>query len=76
MSERFARIDVHELQLPAHATALHRDRAFLALELCTESRPVIDIALQETGWPRDKLVELLDPLTLTRGGSFGGSAGG
>jgi fumarate hydratase class II len=50
--------------------------AAIAKRAYKEGRPVLDIAVEDTGWPRAKLQKLLDPRTLTRGGSFGGSAGG
>ncbi len=50
--------------------------AAIAKRAYREARPVLDIAVEETGWTRARLQKLLDPRTLTRGGSFGGSAGG
>ncbi|WP_300617828.1 class II fumarate hydratase [Dokdonella sp.] len=41
-----------------------------------EGRPILDVALETTGLPREQLEELLDPAELTRGGIHGGSAGG
>jgi fumarate hydratase class II len=36
-----------------------------------EKRPIIDVALETTGLPKEELKKLLDPLTLTRGGIHG-----
>jgi fumarate hydratase class II len=41
-----------------------------------EGRPILDVALETTGLPKAKLKALLDPMTLTKGGVHGGSAGG
>jgi fumarate hydratase class II len=50
--------------------------AATAKQAYKEGRPIIDVALETTGLSRKQLVELLDPLTLTKGGIQGGSAGG
>ncbi len=78
---RRERIDEALARNPILVTALnpligYERAAAIAKRAYKESRPVIDIAMEDTGWTRAKLQKLLDPLTLTRGGSFGGSAGG
>ncbi len=78
---RRERIDEALARNPILVTALnpligYERAAAIAKRAYQESRPVIDIAMEDTGWPRAQLQKLLDPLTLTRGGSFGGSAGG
>jgi len=50
--------------------------AATAKQAYKEGRPILDVALETTGLPRKKLVDLLDPEALTKGGIHGGSAGG
>ena len=50
--------------------------AATAKQAYKEGRPILDVALETTGLPKAKLKELLDPMTLTKGGVHGGSAGG
>ena len=50
--------------------------AATAKQAYKEGRPIIDVALETTKLNRKQLVELLDPMTLTKGGIHGGSAGG
>ncbi len=50
--------------------------AATAKQAYKEGRPILDVALETTGLSRRKLLELLDPATLTKGGIHGGSAGG
>ena len=50
--------------------------AATAKQAYKEGRPILDVALETTGLPRDKLKELLDPMVLTKGGVHGGSSGG
>ena len=50
--------------------------AATAKQAYKEGRPILDVALETTGLPREKLKELLDPMALTKGGVHGGSAGG
>ncbi len=78
---RHARIDEALARNPILVTALnpligYERAAAIAKRSYKEGRPVLDVAVEETGWPRAKLQKLLDPRTLTRGGSFGSSAGG
>jgi len=57
--------------VPSHVagTADAPDRAAaIARRAATESRPVLDIALEETDLPREELAQLLDPARLARGG--------
>jgi fumarate hydratase, class II len=76
-----ARISESLARNPILITALnpligYERAAAIAKQAYLEARPVIDVAIEETGWPRRKLETLLNPKTLTRGGVFGGSAGG
>lgn len=78
---RQARIDEALARNPILVTALnpligYARAAAIAKRAYQEGRPVLDIAAEDTGWPRTRLRKLLDPRTLTRGRSFGGSAGG
>jgi len=41
-----------------------------------EKRPILDVALETTGLPREELKKLLDPMALTRGGIHGEGGGG
>ena len=50
--------------------------AATAKQAYKEGRPILDVALETTGLPKEKLKELLDPMVLTKGGVHGGSAGG
>ena len=50
--------------------------AATAKQAYKEGRPILDVALETTGLPREELQKLLDPTALTKGGIHGGSAGG
>ncbi len=50
--------------------------AATAKQAYKEGRPILDVALETTGLPREELQKLLDPTALTKGGTHGGSAGG
>jgi len=50
--------------------------AATAKQAYKQGRPILDVALETTGLPRETLAELLDPAALTKGGIHGGSAGG
>ena len=50
--------------------------AATAKQAYKERRPIIDVALETTGLSKDELKELLDPLTLTKGGIRGGNGSG
>ena len=50
--------------------------AKIAKRAYAEQRPVLDVALDDSGLPEKQLRRLLDPAALTRGGIGGGSAGG
>jgi len=55
--------------LTALAPEIGYDRAAaIAKRAAAESRPILDIAVEETGLPRDELARLLDPARLARGG--------
>jgi fumarate hydratase class II len=78
---RQARIDEALARNPILVTALnpligYERAAAIAKRAYQEGRPVLEIAVEDTGWSLSRLQKLLDPRTLTRGGSFGGSAGG
>ncbi len=49
--------------------------AAIAKQAYQQGRPILDVALESTGLPRSRLVQLLDPAALTKGGVHGGSSG-
>ncbi len=56
--------------LTALAPRIGYDRAAsIAKRAAAESRPILEIAIEETGLPRDELARLLDPARLARGQS-------
>jgi fumarate hydratase class II len=58
--------------LTALAPRIGYDRAAaIARRAAAESRPILDIAIEETGLPRDELGRLLDPARLARGEGSG-----
>ena len=58
--------------LTALAPRIGYDRAAaIARRAATESRPILDIAVEESGLPRDELARLLDPGRLARGDGSG-----
>jgi fumarate hydratase class II len=58
--------------LTALAPRIGYDRAAaIARRAATEGSPILDIAVQETGLPRDELARLLDPGRLAHGGDPG-----
>lgn len=50
--------------------------AATAKQAYKEKRPIMDVALETTGLPKDKLKKLLDPMALTEGGIHGDGGGG
>ncbi len=65
ISETLAR---NPMLLTALAPRIGYDRAAaIAKRAALESRPILDIAVEETGMPRDDLARLLDPARLARG---------
>jgi fumarate hydratase class II len=50
--------------------------AAIAKQAYTDGRPVLDVAAEATGMPRDELRRLLDPTALTLGGIREGVSGG
>ena len=65
ISESLAR---NPMLLTALAPRIGYDRAAqIAKRAATESRPVVDVAAEETGLPREDLARLLDPARLARG---------
>ncbi len=65
ISESLAR---NPILLTALAPRIGYDRAAaIAKRAATESRPILDIAVEETGLPREELARLLDPARLARG---------
>ncbi len=70
LSETLAR---NPMLLTALAPEIGYDRAAaIARRATAERRPILDVAIEETGMPRDKLARLLDPARLARGGSAQG----
>ncbi len=70
LSETLAR---NPMLLTALAPEIGYDRAAaIARRATAERRPILEIAIEETGMPRDKLARLLDPVRLARGGSAKG----
>jgi fumarate hydratase class II len=58
--------------LTALAPRIGYDRAAaIAHRAASDPRPILDIAVEETGLPRSELEPLLDPAALARGGSGG-----
>jgi fumarate hydratase class II len=69
ISESLAR---NPMLLTALAPRIGYDRAAaIAKRAAAESRAVLDVAVEETGLPRDELARLLDPARLAHGGSPG-----
>jgi fumarate hydratase, class II len=65
ISESLAR---NPMLLTALAPRIGYDRAAsIAKRAAAESRPILDIAVDETGLPREELARLLDPARLARG---------
>jgi fumarate hydratase class II len=65
ISESLAR---NPMLLTALAPRIGYDRAAaIAKRAASESRPILDIAAEETGLPRDELARILDPARLARG---------
>jgi len=65
ISETLAR---NPMLLTALAPRIGYDRAAaIAKRAATDSRPILEIAVEETGLPRDELARLLDPARLARG---------
>jgi fumarate hydratase class II len=80
MKLRRDNIDVALDRNPILVTALnpvigYEKAAAIAKRAYRESRPVFEIALQDSGLPADQLRRLLDPAALTRGGIHGKSGG-
>ena len=54
--------------LTALAPRIGYDRAAaIAKRAAAESRPILDLAVEETGLPREQLARILDPARLARG---------
>ena len=65
LSETLAR---NPMLLTALAPEIGYDRAAsIAKRATTERRPILDVAIEETGLPPEKLARLLDPLRLAKG---------
>ncbi len=61
--------------LTALAPEIGYDRAAsIARRAAAERRPILDVAIEETGLPRDKLARLLDPVRLAHGGRAKGES--
>lgn len=50
--------------------------AATAKQAYKQKRPILDVALETTGLPKEELKKLLDPMALTKGGIHGGGGGG
>jgi fumarate hydratase class II len=50
--------------------------AAIAKQAYKEKRPIMDVALEQSGLSKEELKKLLDPRTLTKGGIHGGGGGG
>lgn len=50
--------------------------AAIAKQAYKEKRPIMDVALEQSGLSKDELKKLLDPRALTKGGIHGGGGGG
>jgi fumarate hydratase class II len=69
ISESLAR---NPMLLTALAPRIGYDRAAqIAKRAAEESRPILDIAVEETGLPREELARLLDPARLARNAAGG-----
>jgi fumarate hydratase class II len=69
LSESLAR---NPMLLTALAPRIGYDRAAqIAKRAARESRPILDVAVEETGLPRDELARILDPARLARGEALG-----
>jgi fumarate hydratase class II len=67
ISESLAR---NPMLLTALAPRIGYDRAAaIAKRAAAESRPILDLAVEETGLPREELARILDPASLARGGA-------
>jgi fumarate hydratase class II len=65
LSESLAR---NPMLLTALAPRIGYDRAAaIAKRAAAESRPILDVAVEETGLPREELARILDPARLARG---------
>jgi fumarate hydratase class II len=70
LSETLAR---NPMLLTALAPEIGYDRAAaIARRATAERRPILDVAIEETGMSREKLARLLDPARLARGGAVQG----
>ncbi len=70
LAETLAR---NPMLLTALAPEIGYDRAAaIARRATAERRPILDVAAEETGLPRERLARLLDPTRLARGGSAKG----
>jgi fumarate hydratase class II len=69
ISETLAR---NPMLLTALAPRIGYERvAAIARRAAADSRPILEIAVEETGLPRDELARLLDPARLARGEGTG-----
>ena len=71
-------LDRNPILVTALNAAIGYDKgAAIAKKAYAEGRPILDVAAEVTGMPREELERLLDPAALTQGGiKGGGSAGG
>ncbi|WP_243043078.1 class II fumarate hydratase [Dyella sedimenti] len=76
-----ARVNEALARNPILVTALnpvigYEKGAATAKQAYKEKRPILDVALENTGLSKTELQRLLDPMALTRGGIHGGGGGG
>ncbi|MBE1161210.1 class II fumarate hydratase [Dyella acidiphila] len=76
-----ARVDQALAMNPILVTALnpvigYEKGAKIAKQAYKEQRPIMDVALEQSGLSKDALKKLLDPRALTKGGIHGGGGGG
>ena len=73
MTYHAARINANLAQNPVLVTALnpligYEKGAAIAKQAWAEGRPILDVAAEQSGLPREQLEQLLDPWRLTRSG--------
>ena len=78
---RTDRLDEALAKTPILVTALnpligYEKAAAIAKKAYASGKPILDVAVQETGLDREVLARALDPLGLTKGGIVEGSTGG
>jgi fumarate hydratase class II len=70
-------LDRNPILVTALNAAIGYDKgAAIAKKAYAEGRPILDVAAEVTGMPREELKRLLDPAALTQGGIKGGGGAG